>query len=77
MNSKMNLGQAIEIMVNARREYDATRPKIVVLDEVPKPQKVEAPQKKICEAITMGGKPCKMAINPVYKCFCTRHGKKT
>ena len=75
MKSKMNLEKAIEIMVNARKEYDANRPKIEVLDTVPKPENKPVEVKEP-SAMTMDGKKCKLKVNPTYKCYCTRHGNK-
>jgi hypothetical protein len=77
MNSRMNLEKAIEIMVNARNKYDETRPVVKLIDGIPPKQEVvKAADKKICEATNMDGKRCKLAINPTFGKYCTRHGKK-
>jgi|APCry1669192160_1035399.scaffolds.fasta_scaffold05781_2 hypothetical protein len=76
MNSKMNLERAIEIYVAAAKKARDERPTIVVLDKPPKAPELKDIS-KICEAINMDGKKCKLKINPEYKCYCTRHGKKT
>ena len=75
MNSKMNLEKAIEIYVAAAKKARDERPAIVVLDAPPKPEVVEK-IKNICTATNMDGKRCKLVVNPTYKCYCTRHGKK-
>jgi hypothetical protein len=76
MNSKMNLERAIEIYVASMKKARDERPAIVVLDAPPKPEVQQHAPKAICEATNMDGKRCKLAVNPTYKCYCTRHGKK-
>lgn len=66
--------EAVEQYIRSMKKYQAERPKTIFLSEV----KVTVPVPKgplICKAITNDGKPCKFKVNPLYKCFCTRHGK--
>jgi hypothetical protein len=71
----MNLERAIEIYVTAMKKARDERPSIVLLDKTPK-QESKVQEFKACEAINMDGKKCKLKVNPEFKCYCTRHGKK-
>jgi len=76
MNSKINLEKAREMFYASTKKYKEERPSIIFLDKPPK-QEVVVQMVKTCAAINLDGKRCKIKVNPEFKCFCTRHGKKT